>query len=112
MLRVSLVVLPFKREDLDVVEANLRTAARNDRVEAVWAVGAGEGGDLDAVASVAGCVATEEDVPVEVFAQERISRFPSGKGDGMNTTFCRAAPAGLGRSHFYDADLANFDGDW
>src|SRR5690606_35572259 len=112
MLRVSLVVFPFKREDLDVVEANLRTAARNDRVEAVWAVGAGEGEDLDAVASVAGRVATEEDVPVEVFAQERIGRFRPGKGDGMNTAIRRAASAGFGRIHFYDADITNFDGDW
>ncbi len=112
MLRVSLVVFPFKREDLDVVEANLRTAARNDRVEAVWAVGAGEGEDLDAVASVAGRVAGEEDVPVEVFAQERIGRFRPGKGDGMNTAIRRAASAGFGRIHFYDADITNFDGDW
>src|SRR5690606_6059801 len=99
-------------EDLDVVEANLRTAARNDRVEAVWAVGAGEGEDLDAVASVAGRVATEEDVPVEVFTQERIGRFRPGKGDGMNTAIRRAASAGFGRIHFYDADITNFDGDW
>ena len=109
---MSLVVFPFKREDLDVVEANLRTAAGHPRVEAVWAVAATEGDDLDAVSTIAARVGSAEGRPVSVFAQERLGRYRSGKGDGMNTAIRKAADAGFRRVHFYDPDITNLDGDW
>lgn len=109
---VSLVVFPFKREDLDVVEANLRTAARHPRVDLVWVVAAEEGEDLESVSIIGERVAAEEGCPVEVFAQERVGSLRSGKGDGMNTALRRAAEEGFDRVHFYDADITNFDGDW
>ncbi|MFO7298650.1 MAG: hypothetical protein DIU67_000475 [Actinomycetes bacterium] len=109
---MSLIVFPFKREDPAVVESNLRTAARHPRVEAVWAVAAGEGEDLDTVAVIGRQVAADEGKPVEVFPQERIGRFRSGKGDGMNTALRHAATAGSERVHFYDADITNFGPDW
>lgn len=109
---MSLVVFPFKEEDLGVVEANLRTAAAHDRVEAVWAVAAAEGEDLDSLAAISAQVGSDTGTPVSVFAQERLGIYRPGKGDGMNTALREAARAGFDRVHFYDADITNFDTDW
>lgn len=109
---MSLVVFPFKEEDLGVVEANLRTAAAHDRVEAVWAVAAAEGEDLDSLATISAQVGSDTGTPVSVFAQERLGIYRPGKGDGMNTALREAARAGFDRVHFYDADITNFDTDW
>lgn len=109
---MSLVVFPFKEEDLGVVEANLRTAAAHDRVEAVWAVAAAEGEDLDSLATISAQVGSDTGTPVSVFAQERLGLYRPGKGDGMNTALREAAQAGFDRVHFYDADITNFDTDW
>lgn len=109
---MSLVVFPFKKEDLGVVEANLRTAAGHRRVEAVWAVAAAEGDDLDSLAAIADQITAEMGKPVSVFAQERLGIYRPGKGDGMNTAIRHADDAGFARVHFYDADITNFDDDW
>jgi mannosylglycerate synthase len=109
---MSLVVFPFKEEDLSVVGSNLAVAAGHPRVDEVWAVAASPGGTMDAVETLAGELMTGSAVPVRVFAQDRVGRFRHGKGDGMNTAIRRSAEIGFDRVHFYDADITNFDGDW
>ena len=109
---MSLVVFPFKNEALDVVGTNLKLAASHDRVVEVWAVAAQEGQTMDRVANVAADVSGSENVPIQVFPQDRIGSFRAGKGDGMNTAIRNAAERGFDRVHFYDADITNFDHDW
>lgn len=109
---MSLVVFPFKSEDLTVVSSNLTTAARHERVDEVWAVAAAEGWSMAEVASVAEDVAAASGTTVSVFAQDRLGSYRSGKGDGMNTAIRLAAERGFERTHFYDADITNFDGSW
>lgn len=64
------------------------------------------------VAAVAEQVSGATGITVSVFAQERLGSYRSGKGDGMNTAIRLAAERGFGRTHFYDADITNFDGSW
>ncbi|MFP4072533.1 MAG: mannosylglycerate synthase domain-containing protein [Actinomycetota bacterium] len=109
---MSLVIFPFKEEDLGVVAANLSTAAGHDRVHEVWAVAAAEGSTMADVRGEAIDIAAATGKPVSVFAQERLGSFRSGKGDGMNTALRRAAERGFERIHFYDADILNFDEGW
>ena len=109
---MSLVVFPFKDEDLEVVSRNLATAAGHPRVEEVWAVAAAEDAAMAAVGSVAPEIARSARKPVSVFAQERLGNFRPGKGDGMNTALGLAAQRGFERVHFYDADITNFDSSW
>ena len=109
---MSLIVFPFKQEDINVLSANLSTAAHHDRVDEVWAVAATEGDEMNHVASIAAVIAAHESTPIKVFAQEPIGNFRSGKGDGMNTAMQRAAERGFERVHFYDADITNFDHNW
>jgi mannosylglycerate synthase len=106
---MSLVVFPFKEEDLAVVGQNLAVAAGHPRVDEVWAVGANVGPTLERVHGLSRAVVG---APVAVFPQERLGRFRSGKGDGLNTALRRAASAGFDRVHTYDADITNFDDSW
>lgn len=110
--RSSLVVFPFKEESPAVIGANFEAAAFHQRVGEVWGVAAHEGTSLDRARQLASEVATAHGITVEVFAQQRIGEYRSGKGDGMNTAIREAADAGFDRIHFYDADITNFDGRW
>lgn len=106
---MSLVVFPFKDEDLAVVASNLATAAGHDRVDEVWAVSADEDAAMADVSRVA------EDIsgaPIAVFPQQRKGAFRTGKGDGLNTAIALAAERRFDRVHFYDADITNFDERW
>lgn len=105
----SLIVFPFKQEEVSVVASNLRIASAHESTAEVWAVAAAEDAAMAAVQSAA------EDIhegPIRVFAQERLGSLRSGKGDGMNTAIARAAESGFERVHFYDADITNFDRSW
>lgn len=109
---MSLVVFPFRNVDEAIIGANLETAARHPSVDEVWAVAAGEGPMMTAVARGADEIAAAESKPIKVFAQERIGTLRQGKGDGMNTAIRLAAEAGINRLHFYDADITNLDATW
>ena len=109
---MSLVVFPFKEEELSVVASNLSTAARHYRVDEVWAVAAAQGSPMSEVAEAAEGIAAATGTPVSVFPQQRLGRFRPGKGDGMNTALRLAAERGFQRTHFYDADITNFDASW
>ena len=109
---MSLVVFPFKDETLTLVAANLATAATNDRVTEVWAVGASDNVRTDNVAAIAREISSTHGKPVIAFPQDRLGSYRSGKGDGMNTAIRRAAEGGFDRVHFYDADITNFDHGW
>jgi mannosylglycerate synthase len=106
---MSLVVFPFKEEDLRVLGSNLAIAASHPRVVEVWAVSATDGETMTAVEAIAADVAG---APIRVFPQERVGRFRAGKGDGLNTALRLAAEDGFERVHIYDADITNFDQDW
>lgn len=108
---MSLVVFPFKEEDLRVVARNLGVAAHHPGVREVWAVAAAESAAMAQVSSVAAGITTPA-TPVRVFPQERMGTLRSGKGDGMNTALALAAERGFERVHFYDADITNFDTGW
>jgi mannosylglycerate synthase len=109
---VSVVVFPFKEEDLSVVSANLATAAWHERVEEVWAVAAAEDAAMARVSRIASEIEPAAGVPISVFPQQRLGAYRSGKGDGMNTAIRLAAERGIDRVHFYDADITNFDESW
>lgn len=109
---MSLVVFPFKDENLDVVAANLTTAAKHRSVTEVWAVGAGDDVITDRVAAAGRDVSEAHSKPLLVFAQDRLGSLRPGKGDGMNTAIREAAGRGFDRVHFYDADITNFDEGW
>jgi mannosylglycerate synthase len=109
---VSLVVFPFKTETPDLVLSNIDTAAANPAVDEVWAVASEPGPNQEAVRSAKDALAIARGKRVEVLVQERIGRFRSGKGDGMNTAIALAAEQGRERVHFYDADITNFDTSW
>ena len=109
---MSLVVFPFKEEETAVVASNLRIAATHERVHEVWAVAASDGSMMSEVAGVADEIISVPGKSVLVFPQERIGSYRPGKGDGMNTAISLAAERGFERTHFYDADMTNFDETW
>ncbi|MGB8361233.1 MAG: hypothetical protein WCE80_07535, partial [Acidimicrobiia bacterium] len=109
---MSLVVFPFKSEELAVVATNLAIAARNDHVREIWAVAAEDDVTMAQVATVASSISAAEAKPVRVFPEERIGALRPGKGDAMNTAIARSAERGFERTHFYDADITNFDSGW
>jgi len=109
---VSLVVFPFKTETPDLVLSNIDTAAANSAVDEVWAVASEPGANEQVVRSAKDTIANAHGKTVEVLIQERIGRYRSGKGDGMNTAIELAAEQGRDRVHFYDADITNFDTSW
>ena len=109
---MTFVAFPFKDEDVDVVAANLETAAKHDAVRQVWAIAARSGPSTEAVSEVAERVWKAESTPVVVMTQQRIGSLRPGKGDGMNTAIRAAADAGVDRLHFYDADIENFGAEW
>jgi mannosylglycerate synthase len=109
---VSLVVFPFKSEDVAVVARNLETAARHDRIDEVWGIAAVEGPVSDSVGEAAKPISDAASTPVRIIPQERIGSYRAGKGDGMNTALRLAAEQGRPRVHFYDADITNFDESW
>ncbi len=109
---MSLVVFPFKKEDLNVIASNLSTAARHPRVTEVWAVASSESATMNDVLGVAKDIQAQFATPIEVFPQQRLGGYRSGKGDGMNTALHRSAERGFDRTHFYDADITNFDETW
>lgn len=109
---MSLVVFPFKEEETTVVASNLRIAAIHERVDEVWAVAASDGAMMSEVTGVADDIAAASGKPVVVFPQDRVGSYRPGKGDGMNTAIALAAERGFDRTHFYDADITNFDETW
>lgn len=109
---MSFIAFPFKNESLDVLAANLQTAARHDAVRQVWAIAAEDSESIGPVAAAAEEIWKTESTPVIVLRQQRLGMLRGGKGDGMNTGIRAAAEAGVDRLHFYDADISNFDSSW
>jgi len=110
--KVSLVVFPFKDEPASLVATNIRTAARLQVVEEVWAVAAGEDSIANSLLDATRAISRETSTSIEVVLQQRIGSLRPGKGDAMNTAIRRAAEKGWERVHFYDADITNFDESW
>jgi len=108
---MSLVVFPCKQEDPVTVGTNLAIAASHERVDEVWAVTA-DSAEASRIAPVAADVQSTASVAVKVFPQRRLGRYRAGKGDAMNTAIEMAGSVGFERTHFYDADITNFDRSW
>lgn len=104
---MSVVAIPFHREDVSTVLANIEVAARHERVDEVWAVGRS-----DSISEAARQLVAETGTKIEVFPESRIGSLRPGKGDAMNTALLRAAAESVDRLHFYDADITNFSADW
>ncbi|REK21326.1 MAG: hypothetical protein DWQ40_04275 [Actinobacteria bacterium] len=104
---MSVVAIPFKDEPAEVILTNVEVAARHARIDEVWAVGDGA-----RIAERARRIGLECGKKIEVFPEERLGTLRPGKGDAMNTALQRAAVEDIGRLHFYDADITNFDSSW
>ena len=104
---MSVIAIPFKNEDPNVVLANIRTAAGHSRIEEVWAIG-----HTPDIRRGVDEIIGEGPARIILFPEERLGSLRPGKGDAMNTALQRAEGAGIDRLHFYDADILNFDSDW
>jgi mannosylglycerate synthase len=105
---VSLVAFPFTDEEPEGVLANVRSARAHPRVAEVMCVGTVRNETYGALERLA-----SETPGVSVTVQRRIGSLRAGKGDAMNTAladYLRLSQEP--RIHFYDADMANFDGTW
>ncbi|KAA8494398.1 Mannosylglycerate synthase [Porphyridium purpureum] len=123
---MALVCFPFKKEDVDVVMRNVKTAAQHPRVRMVLLVGASENETYVEIDARLPALGAQCDVPIVQMTQLRLGALREGKGDGMNTAllyFLRAheydelfgepvVSEPLERIHFYDADIESFNSSW
>jgi len=103
--RVSIVAIPFTDEPPALVAGNVTTAAGHPRVDHVICVGS----EFNETFAELEKLASHD---VTVMLQRRIGSKRPGKGDAMNTALLRFLETNADRLHFYDADIANFDGTW
>ena len=109
----SLVVFPFKSEDIEVFCRNIQIAAAHPRVEAALCVGHSENECYRQLAGIIPEIADETGKRIELILQERLDEKRSGKGDGMNTGLKYLLErTDHERIHFYDADILSFSGEW
>jgi mannosylglycerate synthase len=109
----SLVVFPFKSEDIEVFQGNIRKAAAHPRVEAVLCVGHSENSCYRQIKEVIPTIETETRKEVHLLIQERLGHKRPGKGDGMNTALRYfLEETDYERLHFYDSDIVSFTGEW
>jgi len=109
----SLVVFPFKSEDIEVFQRNIREAAAHPRVEAVLCVGHSENSCYRQIKELVPTIEAETRKEVHLLIQERLGNKRPGKGDGMNTALRYfLEETGYERLHFYDSDIVSFTGGW
>ncbi|UCG41031.1 MAG: hypothetical protein JSV07_01890 [Acidimicrobiia bacterium] len=106
---MSLVVFPFRHDDLDVFGRSIAIAASHPATTSVLCVG-----DLPPRAEVVAeaIAAAGGAAPVEVVEQDRIGTLRPGKGDAMLSGVHRFLDGDEDRLHFYDADIRTFSHDW
>jgi len=104
----SLVVFPFKSEDVEIFTRNIREALSHPAVGSVLCIGLEKNECYRAVADLA---ATES--RLDVIVQDRLGSKRPGKGDGMNTGLhFFLDQTEYERLHFYDSDIKTFTRVW
>jgi mannosylglycerate synthase len=109
----SMIVLPFKQEDPDVLRRTIDIAAHHPSVSRVQLIGSQPNRTYDVAVSAAEAAAAQTSTRVEVILQERIGQYRSGKGDAMLTGLkAFLDQPEQRRLHFYDTDIVTFGPDW
>jgi mannosylglycerate synthase len=109
----SLVVFPFKSEDIEVFRKNIREAVSYPRVGAVLCVGYEENECYRGIQAVIPEIEKKNGKKVHLIVQERLGDKRPGKGDGMNTALKYfLEETDYERIHFYDSDIATFSQGW
>ncbi len=104
---MSLVVFPFRYDDLDVFGRSVHIAAGHPSVGGVLCIG-----DLPPRADIVAEATAASGGIAEVVQQERIGVLRPGKGDAMLTGLRHFLDGAAERLHFYDADIRTFSQDW
>ena len=109
----SLVVFPFKSEDVAVFRKNIHEAAFHPRVSAVLCVGYEENECYKEIRAAIPEVERESNKDIHLILQERLGDRRPGKGDGMNTALKYfTEETDHQRLHFYDSDIETFSQGW
>lgn len=107
----SLVVFPFKTEDVEVFKNNIKEAISHPAVDSVLCVGYEENECFQEMKKVIQKI--RSDKGIEIIIQDRLGNKRSGKGDGMNTGLNYfLEETDYERLHFYDSDIKTFARDW
>ncbi|MCL0078993.1 hypothetical protein M1O56_04950 [Dehalococcoidia bacterium] len=110
---MSLIVFPFKSEDIAVFRKNICEAAFHLRVDAVLCVGYEENKCYKEIEAVIPDIEKESNKEIRLILQERLGDKRPGKGDGMNTALRYfLEETDYGRLHFYDSDIKTFTKSW
>ncbi len=110
---MSLVVFPFKTEDVNVVIRNVRIAAEHPRVKHILCVGYEREETYHALMDIKMELVKTYKKRIDVIIQERIGNKRPGKGDGMNTALkFFLENTKHTRIHFYDSDIKTFGPNW
>lgn len=109
----SLIVFPFKSEDIAVFRKNICEAVFHPRVDAVLCVGYEENECYKEIEAVIPEIARKSDKEIRLIIQERLGDKRPGKGDGMNTALKYfLEKTDYQRLHFYDSDIETFSQEW
>lgn len=109
----SLIVFPFKSEDVAVFRKNICEAAFHSRVGEVLCVGYEENECCKEVQAAIPEIERESNKEVRLILQERLGDKRPGKGDGMNTALKYfLEETDYQRLHFYDSDIETFSQEW
>ncbi len=113
MAGTSLVVFPFKSENVNVFKKNIQEAISHPRVGAVLCVGYEENECYREIAKTLPDLEKDGGKKVYLITQERLGDKRPGKGDGMNTALKYfLEETNFSRLHFYDSDIETFSRDW
>lgn len=110
----SLVIFPFKSEDVEIIERNVKRALSHPAVASVYCVGYEENECYRQMENTIGEIQNAfANKTVRLGIQERFGTKRPGKGDGMNTGLQYFLnETDLERLHFYDSDIKTFTKDW
>ena len=109
----SLIVFPFKSEDVEVFRKNIREAVAHPRVAEVLCVGYAENTCYQEIQAAIPEIQKDREKGVLLVLQERLGDKRPGKGDGMNTALKYfLEETDYERLHFYDSDIETFSREW
>ena len=110
---ISLVVFPFKSEDVAIFRKNICEAIKHPRIGSVLCVGYEKNDCYKEVEAAIPEIERESDKEIRLILQERLGDKRPGKGDGMNTALKYfLEETEYERLHFYDSDIETFSQEW
>ena len=110
---ISLVVFPFKSEDVAIFRKNIREAIRHPRIGSVLCVGYEKNDCYKEVEAAIAEIERKRNKEIRLILQERLGSKRPGKGDGMNTALKHfLEETDHKRLHFYDSDIESFSQEW